>query len=487
MTLGDILKGIKFQSAVNAGGVDIKRITNDSRTVGPGDLFVAVKGYASDGNSFIDEAMSRGAKAVIAERGARVPKGVVTATVDNVRSALPVMAANFYGHPSGLLKVIGVTGTNGKTTITYILESIIKNTGKDAGVVGTINYRIKDRVVPAKNTTPGPLELQSLLADMVGSGLDYAVMEVSSHSLDQGRVDNVWFDAAIFTNITGEHLDYHKTMPNYLAAKLRIFDHLKNGGAAVLNNDDTRVASLKGAIRKNCITYGIKNEAQVRAKDIKLSIDGSEFIINTPTISFDVRTGLVGMHNVSNILAAVSAALVVKINVNAIKRGLERCFAVPGRLEPVEAGQTFKVFVDYAHTEDALRNILNLLREVREGRIITVFGCGGNRDATKRPLMGKAACELSDHVIITSDNPRFEEPEDIIRQIELGVKGRFANYDILADRRSAIEKAFGMADGADIVVIAGKGHEDYQIIKDKTIHFDDREVAREILKDYASV
>ena len=225
----------------------------------------------------------------------------------------------------------------------------------------------------------------------------------------------------------------------------------------------------------------------MRAKNVKLSIDGSEFLITTPHISFDVNTRLVGMHNVSNILGAVAAALAVKINVNAIKRGLERCPAVPGRLEPVDVGQPFKVFVDYAHTEDALRKILSLLGDVKKKNIITVFGCGGNRDSTKRPLMGRAACELSDHVIITSDNPRFEEPEDIIAEIELGVKGCFSNYDVVVDRREAIDKALGMAGEGDIVVIAGKGHEDYQIIKDKTIHFDDREIAREILKSYAAV
>lgn len=487
MIIKDILKGIEFRADPDADHLDIRRITNDSRTAGDGDLFVAIKGYAADGNVFIQEAVSKGAKAVVAEKGAVVPQGVSRIIVDNARAALPVIAGNFYGHPSDLLKVVGVTGTNGKTTITYILESIIKNTGRDAGVIGTINYRIKDRSVPARNTTPGALELQSLLADMVGTGLDYAVMEVSSHSLDQGRVDNVWFDAAIFTNITGEHLDYHKTMSNYLTAKIKMFDHLKKDAVAVLNNDDTRVASLARSLKKHLLTYAVRNDAHIRAKDIKLSITGSEFIVVTPAISFDVHTRLVGMHNVSNILAAVACALALKINVNAIKRGLERCPAVPGRLEPIEAGQPFRVFVDYAHTEDALRNVLNLLLDVKEGRIITVFGCGGNRDTMKRPLMGKAACELSDHVIITSDNPRFEEPIDIISQIELGVKGRFANYEIVPDRRSAIERALGMAGKGDVIIIAGKGHEDYQIVKDRIVHFDDREVTRELLRNYAPV
>lgn len=487
MKLKDILKGVKFVTAYDVDDIDVRRVTCDSRDVRKDDLFIAIKGHASDGTSFIPEAVAKGASIVISEAGADLPEGIVKITVDNMRLALPVIAGNFYSDPSKVLKVAGVTGTNGKTTITYILENIINSTGKETGVLGTVNYRFRNKVIPAKNTTPGPLDLQLLLADMVGAGLDYAVMEVSSHALDQHRVDNVWFDAAIFTNITSEHLDYHETLANYLAAKVKIFEHLKRDGTAILNNDDIRVAALKRSIKQPVLTYGIKSEADVLAKEVKLSIDGSEFLAVTPGISFDVKTRLIGMHNVSNILAAISAALALKINVNAIKRGLERSCKVPGRLEPVESGQSFKVFVDYAHTEDALRNILGLLGSVKEKRIITVFGCGGDRDMKKRPCMGKAACELSDHVVVTSDNPRSEEPEKIISDIEYGIRGRFSNYEISVDRRQAIEKALFIARDGDIVVIAGKGHENYQIIKDKVLHFDDKETAMEILKAYAAV
>lgn len=482
MQLKTILNGVAHTCADGLGETECRGIANDSRTVREGDLFIAVKGYAADGASFISDAVSRGATAVVAEAGTVVPAGVPAVFVESVRAALPLIAGNFYMDPSRLLKVIGVTGTNGKTTITYILESIIRSAGTDTGVIGTINYRYKDTSVAAKNTTPGPLELQALLAEMLGAGLDYAVMEVSSHSLDQRRVDNVWFDAGIFTNITAEHLDYHQTMANYLAAKAKLFGHLKEKGVAVLNADDIRVAALAPSLGVPVVTYGIRNDADVRAKDVRLSLAGSAFIISTPSVSLDVRTKLVGMHNVSNILASVAAALALRIPINAIKRGVERAGAVPGRLEPVDAGQPFKVFVDYAHTEDALFNILTLLRQVREKRIITVFGCGGNRDTKKRPRMGKVACEMSDAVVITSDNPRFEEPETIIHEIERGVLGAFSNYEIVVDRRRAIEKALAMAGAGDIVLIAGKGHEDYQIVKDRVLHFDDREMVREILR-----
>lgn len=482
MYLKDILKGVSFNARDDISALKIKNVTCDSRLVKKGDLFVAVRGCSVNGSRFITDAAAKGACAVIAEEDFDAPKGAKKVLVYDTRRSLPVIASNFYDHPSKRLKTVGVTGTNGKTTITYILEKIIKECGGGVGVIGTVNYRIKEKVLPSKNTTPGPLELQSMLHRMVGEEVNYAVMEVSSHALDQGRVDCVSFDVGIFTNITSDHLDYHKTAANYFEAKSKLFTKLKEGAAAVLNNDDRKVASLKSAIGKKVITYGVKKDADVKAGAVRTSLDSSRFVVSTPVGSFPVSTKLIGIHNVSNILAAITAAFALRIDLKDIKRGVESADFVPGRLESVDAGQPFKVFVDYAHTEDALYNILGLLKKTVERRILTVFGCGGNRDVQKRPLMGRVACALSDHVVVTSDNPRFEEPEAIVKNIECGVKGDYSNYDIVIDRRKAIEKALAIAAPGDIVLIAGKGHENYQIVKGKVVPFDDREVARGFLK-----
>lgn len=481
MDLREILNDAELKSQGKVKALNINKVTDDSRQVSPGDLFVAVKGHSMDASEFIDSAIKRGARAIVTEKDFEPPKGVVKILVDDTRAAMSVIADNFYGHPSRWLKVVGVTGTNGKTTITYLIEGMIKAAGSDAGVIGTINYRFKERVLPARNTTPGPLELQRILAEMVKSRIGYAVMEVSSHSLDQGRVERVLFDVAIFTNLTSDHLDYHKTADNYFNAKTKLFDKLKTKGTAILNIDDKRIASLKESIKRRVISYGIKGKCDVTAKDIKLSMDGTKFIVKAPGMSFEIYTKLIGMHNVSNILASVAAALALKIPKEAIIKGIRSVERVNGRLDAIETVQPFKVFVDFAHTEDALFNVLSLLREVAKSRIITVFGCGGDRDRTKRPLMGRVACEYSDRVIITSDNPRFEEPKSIIDEIESGIKDKFSNYDIVIDRKDAIAKALSMASKGDIVIIAGKGHESCQIIKERVIPFDDREIALEIL------
>jgi UDP-N-acetylmuramoyl-L-alanyl-D-glutamate--2,6-diaminopimelate ligase len=483
MKLRKILKGMKYKAERGVDDLDVKAVTCDSRAVKKGDLFIAFRGFAQDGYKFIGQAIENGALAVLAEKDLDGPPSVKKILVKDTRSALPVMAANFYGEPSKKLKMVGITGTNGKTTITYIIENILSCAGKETGVIGTINYRYKAKELPAKNTTPGPLELQGLLAEMAGAGTRYAVMEVSSHSLDQGRVNGLFFDEAVFTNITGDHLDYHKTIKNYFEAKARLFEKLKKGGTAILNHDDKKVRGLAKRLKARVLTYGLSAGADIRAVDVKLSLDGSRFTVETPKGSTQVAAKLIGRHNVSNILAAVAVAYCEKISLETIKKGIEEVSFTPGRLEPVAANQPFKVFVDFAHTQDALYNVLGLLRDVAgEGRIITVFGCGGNRDRTKRPLMGRTACEFSDRVVITSDNPRFEEPSDIIREIEDGVRGAFSNYDIVEDRREAIEKALRGASKDDIVVIAGKGHEKYQIIGDKTHQFDDCEVAMSVLR-----
>ncbi len=462
---------------------DVRRVTADSRNTFKGDMFIALRGYSVDSHKFIGEAISKGAGIIVAEEDFNAPDGVKKIIVGDTRAVLSAIADKFYGHPSRKLKVIGVTGTNGKTTITYIIESILNCARKKTGVIGTINYRFDGKVMHAKNTTPGPIELQSMLADMVEASCSYAAMEVSSHSLDQRRPDGIELAAAIFTNITPEHLDYHKTPEAYFDAKTKIFGYLKESGAAILNNDDSRVRTLKNAGGKKIVTYGIKEKADITAKNIRLSPDSSKFDIVLQDKSLSVSTRLIGMYNVSNILAAAAACDYLGIKPAAIKKGIEQMTFVPGRLEPVGDFGGFKVFVDFAHTEDALRNVLGLLKEVSGGRIITVFGCGGNRDRKKRPAMGRAACELSGHVVITSDNPRFEDPSDIISEITRDIRGKFSNYEVEVDRRRAIDKALSLAEAGSIVIIAGKGHEKTQIIGDKALPFDDREVVKEILKN----
>ena len=428
--------------------------------------------------------MKKGARAVVLEKEPKgIRKGAVLIRVRDTSKVLPKIAANYYGEPASGLKIIGVTGTNGKTTITYLLESILKKAGKKVGVVGTINYRYGDKAIPSKNTTPGPLELQGIFAEMAKTGVEYVVMEVSSHSLDQERVLGIEFDAAIFTNITREHLDYHRTLARYYAAKRKIFSRLKADGVAILNADDKKVFALKKGIQKKVLTYGIDSPADCRADHIDISLEGSRFVGYVPDGCIEFESNLIGRHNVSNILAAVAIAFTQDIDFWAIKSGVEALNFVPGRLESVKLGQSFKVYIDYAHTDDALGNVLSLLKGLAGGgKIITVFGCGGNRDRQKRPRMGKVACRYSDLVIITSDNPRKEDPRSIVKEIVAGVRERFCNYRVVIDRRKAISIALARAEAGDIVLIAGKGHERHQILRDRTIPFDDFEIAASIVK-----
>ncbi|MDP3730446.1 MAG: UDP-N-acetylmuramoyl-L-alanyl-D-glutamate--2,6-diaminopimelate ligase [Candidatus Omnitrophota bacterium] len=481
--LKDLLSAVSYKADRDISSLAVKRITNDSRRVGRNDLFIALRGYNVDGYKFIGTAIKKGAGVIVSEKDFDAPEGVTKIMVKDTRSAAPLIAANFYGNPSEKLRITGVTGTNGKTTITYIMENILKEAGRPSGVIGTINYRIGKKQFPSKNTTPGPFELTALLDRMLKASVKDVLMEVSSHSLDQGRVDRVLFDVGIFTNITKEHLDYHKTVKKYFDAKAKLFGKLKKHAVAVLNNDDRMVSDLRALIKGTVLTYGLDKRADIAASGIRLSVDSTSFSIKTPKGSFAVSTKLIGRHNISNILASTAAAIALKIPLGAIKKGIESFRAVPGRLELIDVGQEFRVFVDYAHTEDALHNVLSLLREVVPDRnIITVFGCGGNRDSAKRPLMGNAACRLSDSVIVTSDNPRFEDPSAIISQIESGIRGKFSNYDLVENRREAINKALRMASKGDVVVIAGKGHEKYQIMKERAVPFDDCAVAKSILK-----
>ena len=463
---------------------EVKGISCNSKTVKNNFVFVAVKGSKEDGSKYIDEAIASGARAVIVDSPqcptVHSQKKIPIIRVRDTRKALAKLAAEFYDSPSSKIKVVGITGTNGKTTITYLIEALLKEAGAHPAVIGTINYRFKDKVLPSKNTTPGPVELQSMLAQMSKEGVNFAIMEVSSHALDQDRTQGVIFSSAIFTNLTQDHLDYHKTLASYFQAKAKLFKNLSPSAFAVINNDDKQAAALKEITKAKVITFGIENDALVKAEDIKSSVRHTEFLLSAPKTKINVRTSLIGRHNVYNILAAAAWAQNEGIDTKTIKSAIERFSLVPGRLERIESARHFSVFVDYAHTEDALKNVIRALRHIAEKRIIVVFGCGGERDRSKRPKMGRTVTELADYAIITNDNPRSEEPLAIIRDIKKGVRKN--NYLVIPERSEAIKKSLSLAREGDVVLVAGKGHENYQILKDKTIDFSDREAVQQCLK-----
>lgn len=482
MRLAALLKKLgKVRLDPDFAGVDISSLCCNSKEARPGALFVAIDGAKDKGSNYIDEAFKRGAACIVAQEARDIPASsrFPVILVDDARYALAAVADEFFGHPSGSLKVAGVTGTNGKTTITYLIKSILEEAGYSAGVIGTIGYSFRDKVIPASNTTPGPLELQGLLSRMSDAGCNYCVMEVSSHGLDQERVGGIEFKAAIFTNLTHDHLDYHMNMENYFLAKSKLFSGLANDAYAIINLDSRFSSRLKSLSRGKVIGYAIDSGADVRAFDLSLSMEGSEFILAYKNIKTKIRTALIGKHNVSNILAAIAFSLTQGIGLEAIKRALNNFPGVKGRLYRINSGQR-NVFIDYAHTPDALENVLGTLRQLSENKLFVVFGCGGERDRLKRPLMGKIARKYADRVIITSDNPRSEEPETIAGDIARGIPS--LGYEIILDRREAIEYALAESGPRDIVLIAGKGHENYQIFKDKRIEFDDSAAAEEYLR-----
>jgi UDP-N-acetylmuramoyl-L-alanyl-D-glutamate--2,6-diaminopimelate ligase len=499
MTLDDLVGPLAARSEVLERRGDqhvvITDVTDDSRSITSGALFVAVKGERVDGHDYLDAAVARRASAVVVEQLKDVP--VPIAVVKNSRRALGLLGAHFHGDPSARLRVIGITGTNGKTTTTYVCKTILESGGRRIGLVGTVAYIIGKDVIPASHTTPGAIDLQRLFGRMVKAGLDGAVMEVSSHALALDRTAGVEFDAAVFTNLTQDHLDFHGTMDEYFQAKLRLFRELGSEGRksgskrAIVNADDPRGTAVRAACSVPVWTYGIVNEADIRAEAVRLSPRGTTFHLATPAGSALIESKLVGEHNVYNLLAAVGVALHEGVTLDRVKIGINAVTHVPGRFERVEAGQDFTVVVDYAHTDDALTRLLTAAQALRTGRIITVFGCGGDRDRTKRPKMGRAAVRFSDMVVLTSDNPRTEDPAAILAEVETGVKEALKDrpgveYALVADRRRAIEHAIRAARSGDMVLIAGKGHEDYQIIGTKKFHFDDREVAREALRNLHS-
>jgi UDP-N-acetylmuramoyl-L-alanyl-D-glutamate--2,6-diaminopimelate ligase len=485
MTLSQILAGIRPSSGLSQELADlaIENLEYDSRRVRANTLFFAFQGAHADGRAFALDAVSRGAAAVVSESPR--PEGFAAPwiEVEHGRQALAVAARNFYGAPDERLQITGITGTNGKTTVAWLVDSILRAAGKTTALVGTIQYRVAGDVRPAPNTTPESLDLYRLFTELEQKGGSHVTMEVSSHALALGRVYGLQFHCAIFTNLTRDHLDFHHTMEQYAAAKQLLFD---GAGApppryAAINMDDPWGRQWRVSPQSERLTYGLEAGAMVRASAIEVSSGGLRFDLHVPGRTLALRSPLVGMINVYNILAACSAGLAGGLEPEAIVAGVERCAAVPGRFERVFEGQPFTVVVDYAHTDDALRNVLGAARALSPHRLIAVFGCGGDRDRSKRPLMGAAAAELSDLVILTSDNPRSEDPLAIMNDAMVGIRRHDAAFVAEPDREKAIFKALAEAVPGDLVLIAGKGHETSQILADRSVPFDDREIARRIL------
>ncbi len=485
MKIGELFPQMAdFAIGANAD-LEVSGLAYDSRRVDPGYLFFAIEGEKADGHKFISSALERGAVAIISEREAPPALAARWVRVPKIRRALAEAARAYYRRPDTRLKLVGVTGTNGKTTTIYLLESILRAAGFSAGLFGTIEYRFGGRVIEAGNTTPESLDLISYFAQLVEAGGKYAVMEVSSHALAQERVWGFPFGAAVFTNLTRDHLDYHRDFENYFAAKRRLFEGLgvPPPELAVINLDDSWGARLLDVPSARRITYGLDSDAQVTMKQVQTSNNGLTATVLTSAGKISIRSSLLGRVNLMNILAASATAWGLGIPPEAIEAGVAALTVVPGRFERVDEGQPFLVLVDYAHTDDALRNVLSTARELSSNRLIVVFGCGGDRDRTKRPLMGEVAGSLSDLAVLTSDNPRSEDPLRIMSDAQVGLEKSRKPYFSAVDREVAIRKALENAREGDVVVLAGKGHETYQVLKDRTIPFDERVVARKILRE----
>jgi len=487
MTVGEILSGVRLKEAISPelASADIRGLEYDSRRVGEGFLFFAFPGSRADGRQFAGDALARGAVAVASESEASDASGRWI-RVEHGRQALALAARNYYGKPDERLGLTGITGTNGKTTTAYLIDSVLRASGHTTALVGTIEYHLAGRVLPAVNTTPESLDLVRLFAELERAGGTHATLEVSSHALALGRVYGLHFHTAVFTNLTRDHLDFHGTMENYFAAKQALLDGA--GGPspefAVLNRDDEYARKLKVDAKTEVLWYGLGNECDLRALHISSGFRGLRFDVQHGKLRFAVESPLMGRINVYNILAACGAGLSYGIAPEGIARGIAELRAVPGRFERVDQGQPFVVVVDYAHTDDALRNAIAVARGLNPKRVITLFGCGGDRDRAKRPLMGQAAAEASDFVVLTSDNPRSEDPLAIMNDALVGIRRVDVPHVVEPDRAAAIARALKEAREGDLVILAGKGHETYQVLKDKTIPFDDRMVAREVLRGY---
>ncbi len=482
MKLGDLVARVPGAELHGNPQLEVTSVTHDSRRSGPGSLFVGIRGLATDGNEFAEAARRKGALAICSEEPPRGEGAWVT--VKNAREALALFSAAVLGDPARSLDLVGVTGTNGKTTTTYLIDSALRAAGESAGLVGTVEYRIGNRIAEAVRTTPESSDLQALLREMVDAGCRRAVLEVSSHSLALERVHGLEFQVAVFTNLTRDHLDFHGDMDAYFAAKRVLFERLlRPDGHAIVNIDDDRGAALARVSRGRVWSYSLENpKADLVAEELRLGLDRTRLRARTPAGTLEIESALVGRFNVQNLLAALGAGLALGLPADVVQRGLAALPGVPGRMEKVALGQDFTVLVDYAHTDDALKNLLETVRGLGPRRVITVFGCGGDRDRSKRPLMGAVAARLSDVVILTSDNPRSEPPEAILEEIRRGIPAaRVQDTHVIPDRRDAIARALEMGREGVCVVIAGKGHETYQVLRERTVPFDDRQVARDVL------
>jgi UDP-N-acetylmuramoyl-L-alanyl-D-glutamate--2,6-diaminopimelate ligase len=497
MKLSPLLEGVPvakmfqtmFGRMVVTHDVEIRAVQYDSRKVEQNDCFVAIAGGAVDGHQFIENAIGRGAKVVVMERETLpdalfMHLGVVKVVVADSRKALAQMSANFYGNPSRRLKLVGVTGTNGKTTTAHIVKAILEAAGKKTGLIGTIEFNVGGETIPASHTTPESVELNQLFHRMVEAKCAAAVMEVSSHALHQSRVHGIEFAAAVFTNLTQDHLDYHGTMENYFRAKKLLFDSLQSSGTAVVNADDEWGATVMDGSLAKTLSYAVDQDADIRAHDIELSIHGTQMTVNVRKDTMRLHSRLVGRFNVYNTLAGIGAGVALGVSPEAMKQGIEGMPPVRGRFERIASAKGWTAIVDYAHTPDALEKCLRTIHEIlpkkSRGRIITVFGAGGDRDKTKRPRMGAVVSELSDVAVVTSDNPRTENPEAIIDDVLAGMN-RGASVVREADRRKAIQRAVEMASADDVLLLAGKGHEEYQVVGDERIKFSDREEIEKLL------
>ncbi len=488
MLLSNLLAGLPLSFVSLVADCQVRGIAYDSRQVERDFLFVAVRGFKTDGHLYVPGAVERGACAVVMQEAVPVPGGISWALAADTRRTLAQAAARFYDYPARKMKMVGVTGTNGKTTTSNLINAIYREHGMKTGLIGTIHNCIGDRVLPVEHTTPESVDLQRLLAEMAAEEVQAVVMEVSSHALMLHRVEECAFDTAVFTNLTQDHLDFHGDMQQYLEAKSLLFaglerdNHKPGRKYAVVNIDDPAAEWIIAACKEAVITYGMHKDADIKARDVRVTARGVAFQAVTSSEITNLQLRLTGKFNVYNALAAVAAGVADNIPLSTIKAALERVPGVHGRFELVDRGQHFAVVVDYAHTPDGLENVLATAREITTGRLITVFGCGGDRDRAKRPMMGEIAARMSDLAVVTSDNPRSEDPIAIIEDILAGVRQvEGACYTVVPDRRDAIRQAICAANPGDVVLIAGKGHEDYQITGSQRLHFDDREEAIEAL------
>jgi UDP-N-acetylmuramoyl-L-alanyl-D-glutamate--2,6-diaminopimelate ligase len=483
MRLQELLKHLHAISPLTEASPEIISIENDNRKVQQGSLFICIKGYTVDGHDFAQSAVESGAVAILAERPLKLDVPVVV--VSDTSRAMAVLADAFYEHPTKQLHLIGITGTNGKTTTSHLIEKILTDAGKKTGLIGTMYTKIADEILETKNTTPESLTLQKTFKRMVDARVEAAVMEVSSHALDLGRVHGCDYNVAVFTNLTQDHLDYHHTMDEYKQAKSLLFSQLgnifdeKHPKFAILNADDLASETYKKSTAAHVVTYGIDQEADIKAIDIEMTSSGTKFMLKAMGQEFPMKIQLIGKFSIYNVLASVAASLVSGISIEQIIRSIENVKGVAGRVELVNAGQNFTVIVDYAHTPDSLENVLKTIQQFAKRKIFVVVGCGGDRDRTKRPLMAKIACQYATDPIFTSDNPRSEDPLAILREMEEGVHSE--NFLVIPDRKEAIATAVQNASEGDVILIAGKGHETYQIIGKQVHDFDDRLVAEEAI------